>query len=207
MSEDKRSFLVYGDIKETLDELSDEQVAQLFRGMVNYFVTGKAPKFTGVLKYVWIPIKQQMDRNTEKYEAKCKKNRENIQAYWDKVKGNERIRAYTNATDIDTDTDTETDTKKDTDTDTTTDTDAALKQRARGGGVDEYDIWKRMTPEDVDAVYNVYPNTGGLLMEEVAADVRNKKKKVDKPVAYILGYAKKVKWDDNADHFKAPWEA
>ena len=63
MSKDQRGFIVYGDIKDILNELTDDQVAQLFRGMVNYFVDGKDPKFTGILKYVFIPIKQQMDRH------------------------------------------------------------------------------------------------------------------------------------------------
>ena len=87
MAKEQKGFVVYGDIEESLDELSDEQVAKLFRGMVNYFNTGKDPKFTGLLKLAFIPIRQQMDRDVDKYEKKCQKNRENIQAYWDKVKG------------------------------------------------------------------------------------------------------------------------
>lgn len=82
VSKDRKGFIVYGDIKEVLKELTDDQVAQLFRGMVNYFVDGKAPKFTGVLKFVWIPIKQHMDRDAEKYDAKCKKMRENANKRW-----------------------------------------------------------------------------------------------------------------------------
>ena len=47
MSKEQKGFIVYGDIQDVIKELDDEQVAQLFRGMVNYFVDGKAPKFTG----------------------------------------------------------------------------------------------------------------------------------------------------------------
>lgn len=68
MADNKNSFVVYTDIEETLDELTDEQVAQLFRGMVNYRKTGKAPKFTGALKLAFIPIRQQMDRDIDKWE-------------------------------------------------------------------------------------------------------------------------------------------
>ena len=39
------------------------------------------------------------------------------------------------------------------------------------------------------------------MIEEVAADVRVKKKRVRNAVSYVLGYAKRVGWDDNADHF------
>lgn len=70
MVDSKNSFVVYTDIKETLDDLSDSEVAALFRGMVDYQITGDDPKFTGSLKYIFIPIRQQMDRNNTKWERK-----------------------------------------------------------------------------------------------------------------------------------------
>ena len=105
MSKEQKGFIVYGDIQDVLKELDDEQVAQLFRGMVNYFVDGKAPKFTGVLKFVWIPIKQHMDRDAEKYEKRCEKNRENVKKRWERTNEYERIRTYTNDTNINKDKD------------------------------------------------------------------------------------------------------
>ena len=139
MSKDQKGFVVYGDIEETLDELTDEQVAKLFRGMVSYFNTGKEPKFSGLMKMVFIPIRQQMDRDTDKYEKKCEKNRESIQKYWDKVKADtneyERIRTNTNVYErippntnvANTNTKTSTTTKTDTGTTTTSsETDAGL---------------------------------------------------------------------------------
>lgn len=68
MTEEKNSFVVFTDIKEILDELDDKQVAALFRGMVDYQETGKDPNFRGTLKYIFIPIRQQMDRNNEKWD-------------------------------------------------------------------------------------------------------------------------------------------
>ena len=38
MSKDQKGFIVYGDTKALADELTDEQLGQLFRGMLNYFV-------------------------------------------------------------------------------------------------------------------------------------------------------------------------
>ena len=70
MADSKNSFVVYTDIKETLDDLSDSEVAALFRGMVDYQVTGEDPNFSGTLKYIFIPIRQQMDRNNTKWEQK-----------------------------------------------------------------------------------------------------------------------------------------
>ena len=204
MSKDQKGFIVYGDTKSLADELTDEQLGKLFRGMLDYFVTGKAPKFTGVLKFSFIPIKQQMDRDKEKYDTKCEKNRNNIKRYWDKVKSDSneyvRIRSNTMATNTDTDTDTDTDTKTDKDTDTTTDTDT----KACGGGADDgrsyTDIWKSITADDVDTIYESYPESGGELIQTVYEDVKKKRKLIKKPVSYILGYAKRVGWDDTAQH-------
>ena len=68
MCEDKNTFVVYAEIKETIDELTDEEVGKLFRGMVEYQATGEAPEFTGVLKFAFIPVRQQMDRNNSKWQ-------------------------------------------------------------------------------------------------------------------------------------------
>ena len=69
MADYKNSFIVYAaDIKETLDKLTDDQVAKLFRGMVDYQITGEAPEFSGVLEFAFIPIRQQMDRDNTKWE-------------------------------------------------------------------------------------------------------------------------------------------
>lgn len=67
MNEDKKSFIVYCDIKETLDELTDEQAGKLFKGMVHYSDDGTEPNFDTILKFVFIPIRQQMDRDNEKW--------------------------------------------------------------------------------------------------------------------------------------------
>ena len=204
MGKEQKGFVVYGDVHAVVDELTDEQTGKLFKAMITYFTTGKAPKFDGIMKYVWIPIRQQMDRDKEKYDAKCEKNRAKIQKYWDSVKSNTKennsIQTYTNATNTNTKTNTNTDTDTDTKTNTTTNT----KTKARGGGdcdVDDFDIWKRLDPDGIDAIYNEYPESGGFLIDEVAADVRAKRKKVKNAVSYILGYAKKVGWDDKAEHF------
>lgn len=115
-----KGFLVFGDIEAVLDEMTDEQVGQLFRGMVSYHNTGTDPGFAGVLKYVFIPIRQQMDRGAELYRAKCEQNRKNRQEAWDRIKGVDEVRPYTTDTNVNvgylTKTKTDTETKKETDT-------------------------------------------------------------------------------------------
>lgn len=197
MSKDQKGFVVYGDIKETLDELTDEQVATLFRGMVDYHITGKEPKFKGVLKFVFIPLKQQMDRNTEKYESRCERNRANANKRWNAMQSDAvaygRIRS--DAVDANTNTKTNTDTKTDTDTTTTT-------KHSGGGLEEEFNIWNQLGADGIDAVYEAYPNSGGFLLDAVHNEIKTKKKKVKSPLGYVLGYAKKVGWDDKAEHFE-----
>ena len=77
MADNKNSFIVYAaDIKETLDKLADDQVAELFRGMVDYQITGEVPEFSGVLEFAFIPIRQQMDRDNTKWERTREKRAE-----------------------------------------------------------------------------------------------------------------------------------
>ena len=99
------------------------------------------------------------------------------------------------------DTDTDTDTKTDIDTDTTTNTNTKSRGGGSNGDDDSFNIWKQLDADGVDAIYAEYPESGGFLIEEVAADVRVKKKRVRNAVSYVLGYAKRVGWDDKADHF------
>ena len=203
MGTEQKGFIVYKDLHAVIDELTDEQAGQLFRGMIKYFNEGKAPKFDGVLKFVFIPIKQQMDRDSEKYDEKCEKMRANANKRW-QSNTNASDSMQTHANNANTNTKTNTDTKTDTKTKTTTNTNtnAASKQQGGSSSVDdEFNIWKKLDPEKVDQIYDVYPESGGFLIDEVFNEVKTKKKKVKDPVAYILGYAKNKNWDDKADHF------
>lgn len=120
-NKEQKGFIVYGDVKDVVDELDNEQAGELFRGMIDYFVDGTEPNFSDVLKFVFIPIKQQMDRDAGKYIQRCNKNRENVKKRYERIRSNtnvyDGIRSYTNATNTNTDTDTDTNTDTDTDTD------------------------------------------------------------------------------------------
>ena len=198
MAKEQKGFIVYGDIKATADELSDEQLGQLFRGMIDYFVQGECPRFTDSLKFAFIPIKQQMDRDADKYIEKCEKMRDNANKRWNDMQKH-TIASKSNQLDAnDANTNTKTNTKTITNTNTTTTT------KTNGGGSgcdDEFNIFKLLGGDGIDKVYDAYPESGGLLIQTVYEDVKAKRKTVKNPVAYVLGYAKKVGWDDSADHF------
>ena len=113
---DQKGFIVYSSIQEVINELDDAQVAQLFRGMVDYFINGKDPKFSGILKFVFIPIRQQMDRDAEKYERKCEKMRENANKRWKNANASNGNQLDANDANTNTKTDANTKTGGDTNT-------------------------------------------------------------------------------------------
>lgn len=134
MSTEQKGFIVYKDLHAVVDELTDEQAGQLFKGMIAYSADGTEPKFDGVLKFVFIPIKQQMDRDSDKYDAKCEKMRANANKRWQNnanvSKGNQ-LDANNANTNTDTDKDTKTETDTNTNTESAREADAALSLSER----------------------------------------------------------------------------
>lgn len=112
----KKGFIVYYDILEQLEDMTDEQVGKIFRAMLRYEKFAELPIFEGELKVAFKFIKTTLDIEQQKYKDKCAKNKESIEKRWSKGDTDEYecIEAYTNNTDIDThiDTDTETNTDK-----------------------------------------------------------------------------------------------
>jgi len=68
--------LIYIDQLDILDELTNEQIGELFLAIKNY-AKGEKVELSQILKIAFIPIKNQMDRDFEKYENICKRNAEN----------------------------------------------------------------------------------------------------------------------------------
>lgn len=74
---DKSSFLIYLDYEEQFNLLTDEQIGQLMRAIIKYEKTREILQLNGIVKMAFSFIKTQLDRDREKYEARCEKNREN----------------------------------------------------------------------------------------------------------------------------------
>ncbi len=74
---DKSSFLIYLDYEEQFNLLTDEQIGQLMRAIIKYEKTREIPQLNEIVKMAFSFIKTQLDRDREKYEARCEKNREN----------------------------------------------------------------------------------------------------------------------------------
>ena len=112
----KKSFILYNDQVELINELTDIQAGKLLRLLYQYsgsesHNTIKDPS----VKMAFIAIKSQLDRDAQKYSKVCEKNKENISKRWNKkdTPVYDRIRPDTNHTDTDTDTDTDTEKDKD----------------------------------------------------------------------------------------------
>lgn len=71
--------------------------------------------------------------------------------------------------------------------------------------LEKYDLWSKLSDNDIDRICDKYPNTGLTLIGEVAKEVKDKKREIKSPRQYVLGYATRKKWDDNQS-FVMPWE-
>lgn len=63
----KKSFILYHDQKEIIDELDNEQAGKLFKAIYEYNVN-KKNTLDGVLKLVFISFKKTFDRDEQKWE-------------------------------------------------------------------------------------------------------------------------------------------
>lgn len=72
----KKSFILHLDSLDVIDELNDQQVAELFKAIIDFQKTGKT-NLKGLMKVVFIPFKNQFLRDQNKYDTKCETNRIN----------------------------------------------------------------------------------------------------------------------------------
>ena len=73
---DKISFLMYLDYEEQFNLLTDEQLGQLMRAIMKYEKTRELPQLDGIVKMAFSFIKQQLDRDNEKWQEERQKRSE-----------------------------------------------------------------------------------------------------------------------------------
>ena len=187
-------FVFYRSFFESFEDLSKKDKLTLFDALCNYALNDIEPELSGTTAAIFKLLKPQVDANNRRYENGKKGGR---------PKGNQ-TETKTKPNDNQTITKTEPKEKeKDKDKVKVKDKEKLQPQAlgSSGGGGDFFDddffnIFKRLGAEGIDKVYDVYPETGGDLIQEVFEDVKAKRKEVKDPVAYVLGYAKKVGWSD-----------
>ena len=98
----KKGFILFGDIAEPINNLSDEDAGKLIKAIFAYQNGGVTTDLPVAASVAFNFIKLQMDRSNEHYEKVCERNRKNIQDYWNKVKDTtvyDRIDSNTNVND------------------------------------------------------------------------------------------------------------
>lgn len=71
------SFNAYHSYLKSIEPLNDAERGRLFTAMLEYSISGAAPELRGNERFVFPTMKEQIDRDIAKYEAKCARNREN----------------------------------------------------------------------------------------------------------------------------------
>lgn len=74
---EKKSILLYLDYKEHLTLLPDAERGRLLLALFDYAETGAEPAVEGMAKMAFSFIRAQMDRDAQKYSARCEQNRAN----------------------------------------------------------------------------------------------------------------------------------
>ena len=69
------TILLFTSIREPVQALSDEDAGKLLKAILDY-QTGEEVKLEGLLKVVFLQVKQQIDYNNEKYESTSQKRSE-----------------------------------------------------------------------------------------------------------------------------------
>jgi len=72
----RKSFILHLDSLDVLDELSDEQAGMLFKAISAHH-KGDDYTLNGLLNAVYIPFKNQFDRDEQKYQNICNRNKNN----------------------------------------------------------------------------------------------------------------------------------
>lgn len=129
-------IILYPDmLEDAMSILSSDEFIELMKIIINYKKTGNVPKnMSKMMTLAFLPFKQTMDINQERYNKKCQKNKENAEKRWnsnneddtnecERMPSNEENanvceRIQSNANDANTNTDTNTDTNTNTNTNT-----------------------------------------------------------------------------------------
>ena len=78
----KAYIALYYSYREQLAILPDDERGRLVLALLDYAVNGTIPTLEGASNMAFAFIRAQIDRDMAKYDARCEKNRENINKRW-----------------------------------------------------------------------------------------------------------------------------
>ena len=178
-------FVFYRSFFESFEDLSKKDKLILFDALCNYALNDIVPELTGTTNAIFKLLKPQVDANNRRYENGKKGGRPKANQTETKTKPNDnQTETKLKPKEKDKEKDKDKDKVKEKDKDKQQDKGLG-SSRVRGGGSsdgDEFNIWKKLDGAGIDAIYDVYPESGGFLIEEVAAEVRNNRRTVDNAV-------------------------
>lgn len=99
----KKSIIIYADCIAILEELTYEQAGRLFKAILSYVNDEPVTETEDdpAVKMAFKVLKNQIDRDSDKYAEKCEKNRAIAQKRWERIRQNtnvcERIQTHENA--------------------------------------------------------------------------------------------------------------
>lgn len=71
-------FPAYHSYLKSIEPLTNAECGRLFRACLEYSMTGAVPELRGNERFIFPMIRQQIDRDREKYNSKFEKNRQNV---------------------------------------------------------------------------------------------------------------------------------
>lgn len=77
MAKDKNSFILYKDIKSSIEMLSDEEAGKVFKHLLKYVNDEQPTLEDRLLCLVWKPIETSLKRDLKKYEKRAEAARSN----------------------------------------------------------------------------------------------------------------------------------
>lgn len=76
-------FHAYHSYLKSIEPLNDTERGRLFTALLEYSSTGQVPDVRGNERFIFPTMKEQIDRDKQKYDAKCLKRSENAKKRWD----------------------------------------------------------------------------------------------------------------------------
>lgn len=81
-------FCAYHSYLKSIEPLNDAERGRLFTACLEYSMSGTAPDLRGNERFVWPTIREQIDRDAQKYSDFCKAQRDKIKKRWCTVEYN-----------------------------------------------------------------------------------------------------------------------
>lgn len=89
--QDKPGVMIYFDIQETVNRLSDKNAGILFRAILEYGFTGCEPELPNALHLLWPMIRMRLDTDDQRYRQVTQKRKYAVYVRWAKVHGQEPL--------------------------------------------------------------------------------------------------------------------